>query len=100
MTLLYFVPNDPCKSVIVSSNGTAQYRITTTRKHVLGAPLLQIHRPMSSAARESYEPSFLVAEIEWKRWSQPVVRSSVFDGRMHEIELRDFLYELGARFST
>lgn len=93
---LYLVPNNPCKTVLVSNNGTAQYRITTRRKHLFGAPLCHIYCPATSPSGQDR----LVAEIEWKRWSHPVVRSDVFDGTMQEMELREFLYKLGRKFST
>jgi len=97
---LYLVPNDPGKTVFVSADGVAHYRVTTRRKHIFGAPLCQIYQPASPSSLSSSADDRLVGEIEWKRWSHPVVRSDVFDGTMQELELREFLYKLGRKFST
>ncbi|THH16833.1 hypothetical protein EUX98_g9239 [Antrodiella citrinella] len=96
---LYLVPNDPLKTVLFSADGATRYRITTRRKYIFGPPLSRIYRPVGTSSVPSKDDK-LVAEIEWKRWSHPVVRSDAFDGTMHEIELREFLYKLGKKFST
>ena len=93
---LYLVPNDPCKAVFVSSEGVALYRITTRRRHFFGTLVTQIHRPVSPGSTHNV----LVAEVEWKRWSHPVVKSDAFDGTMQDMEVREFLYKLGRKFST
>ncbi|KAH8100261.1 hypothetical protein BXZ70DRAFT_1008282 [Cristinia sonorae] len=95
---LHLVPNDPSKAVLMSDDGVVQYRITTRRKHLFCTPVCQIFR--SPAPSRPPTEDRLVAEIEWKRWSHPIVRSDVFDGTMLEMEVREFLYKLGRKFST
>lgn len=93
---LYLVPNDPEKTVLVSANGVAQYKVTTSKAQTFGSPAITtIFRPADN------EDDSLVAEIEWRRWRKhPVVRSNVFDGLGQELELRDFLYKVGSAFSS
>ncbi|KAL4242486.1 protein of unknown function DUF6593 [Abortiporus biennis] len=91
---LYFNPNDPMKTAIVSANGIPQYRISTSKAHTFGSPSTTlIQRPVENE---------VVAEILWKRGPgrHPVVRSNVFDGQSQEIEIREFLYKMGSAFSS
>lgn len=94
---LYFVPNDPEKTVLVSTNGIAHYRITTTKAGALRSPAItRISRPADTASNS------LVGEIEWRRgWgSHAIARSNVFDGVEQKIEIRELLYKVGSTFST
>ena len=93
---LYFVPNDPENTTLVSANGIAQYRITTSKAGAFRSPAVTtISRPAGPAAGS------IVGEIEWRRWgAHPLVRSNVFDGVEQTIEVRELLYKLGSTFST
>ena len=93
---LYFVPNDPEQTTLVSANGIAQYRIMTSKAGAFRSPAItRISRPADTAANS------IIGEIEWRRWhTHPVVRSNVFDGREQTIEIRELLYKLGSTFST
>jgi len=93
---LYLVPNDPERAVLVSTNGVAQYKVTTSKPGLFGSPAITtIMRPADN------EADSLVAEIEWRRWGKhPVVRSNVFDGSSEELEVREFLYKVGSTFSS
>ncbi|TCD64674.1 hypothetical protein EIP91_003788 [Steccherinum ochraceum] len=93
---LYLVPNDINKTVIMTADGVAKYRVATRRKFLVGPPLSQIYRCATGPDSEDT----LIGEVEWKRWSHPVVRSDRFDGTMREMELKDFLYKLGRNHST
>ncbi|RDB24128.1 Sterol regulatory element-binding protein cleavage-activating protein [Hypsizygus marmoreus] len=87
------------KTVLVSPNGVAHYRISTS-KQKNGSPLSVIQRPADSP-----EDS-IVAEIEWRTWEMPtVVRCPLFRGigrcigkRGLGIAAQKFLYKRG-RFS-
>ncbi|GBE82691.1 hypothetical protein BKA93DRAFT_726558 [Sparassis latifolia] len=92
---LYFVPNDPEHTTLVSTNGIAHYQVATTKGSTFGGPAVTvIKRPADS------EMDSVVAEVEWRRWgAHPVVRSNVFDGQIQELKVCDFLYKLGSHFS-
>lgn len=93
---LYFVPNDPEKTTLVSANGVAQYRITTSKAGAFRSPAVtRICGPADKTTGN------VVGEIEWRRWgAHPVVRSNVFDGAEQTLEVRELLYKLGSTFST
>lgn len=93
---LYFVPNDPEKTTLVSANGIAQYKIATSAAGALKSPAVtRIHRPAQSPADS------VIGEVHWRRWGfHPVVRTHVFDGVQQKIEVRELLYKLGSTFST
>lgn len=93
---LYFVPNDPERTTLVSSNGVAQYRIVTSRAGAFRSPAVtRVNRPAESLADS------VVGEIEWRRWGfHPIVKTHVFDGVEQKIEIRELLYKLGSTFST
>ncbi|TFK87924.1 hypothetical protein K466DRAFT_575625 [Polyporus arcularius HHB13444] len=91
---LYLVPNDPERTTLVSTNGVAHYKVTTTKTHRLAPAVLHIRRPA-----ESEDDSF-VADVEWKRFgAHPVVRTSVLDGMMQVLQVRELLYKLGKHFT-
>ncbi|KAI0737872.1 hypothetical protein C8Q80DRAFT_1114190 [Daedaleopsis nitida] len=91
---LYFSPNNPERTTLVSPNGVLQYQVTTTRAHRLAPPVLRIRRPADN------EQDSLVAAVEWRRLgAHAVVRSNIFDGTMLELEVRVFLYKLGHHFT-
>ena len=93
---LYFVPNDPENTTLVSANGLAQYRVVTSKAGAFRSPsVTTITRPADTAGNNA------VGEVEWKRWGgHPVVRSTVFDGTEQTLEVRELLYKLGSTFST
>ena len=93
---LYFVPNDPEKTTLVSANGVAQYQITTSKAGAFRSPAVtRISRPAGTTA------NIIVGDIEWRRWgAHPVVRSNAFDGVEQTLEVRELLYKLGSTFST
>ncbi|KAI0693725.1 hypothetical protein BC835DRAFT_1507621 [Cytidiella melzeri] len=93
---LYFVPNDPEKTTLVSTNGVAQYRIVTSRAGALKSPAVtRVNRPSDSLLDS------IVGEVEWRRYGRhPLVRSHVFDGTDQKIEIRNLLYKIGSAFST
>ena len=96
MMNLYFVPNDPENTTLVSANGVAQYRVITSKPSALrGTSVTTITRP-------SDKPSATVlARIDWKKWGgHPLVRSSIFDGTETRLEVRELLYKVGSTFST
>lgn len=91
---LYFIRNDSEKSTLVSPNGLAHYQIFTTKGQPFGKPATTlIQRCADPGVDEA------IAEIEWKRWSHPIVKSNIFDGRNQELEVREFLYKIGGSFS-
>lgn len=90
---LYLVPNNISNGTLLNAQGLVQYRFTTRRKHVFRPPITRIYRPASADASCPLPNDTIVAEIEWKRWSHPVIRSNVFDGSMQEMEVREFLYK-------
>jgi hypothetical protein len=93
---LYFVPNDPEQTTLVSTNGVAQYRIVTSRAGAFTSPsVTRINRPSDSLVDS------IVGDIEWRRYGlHPIVRSHVFDGVHQKIEVRELLYKIGSTFST
>ena len=91
---LYLVPNDPEWTTLVSDNGVAHYKVTTTRAHALAPAVTRILRPAASAREAA------VAEVEWRRFgAHPVVRSNVFDGAARQLQVRELLYKLGHHFT-
>lgn len=91
---LYFVPNDPERTTLVSANGVAHYQVSTTRTHRLAPTILHIRRSGDS------EADSFVADIDWKHFgAHPTVRTSVLDGMMEELQVRQLLYKLGKHFS-
>lgn len=96
MLYLYFIPNNPERTTLVSTNGVAQYRVITSKAGALRSPAItRVSRPADTVANG------IVGEIEWRRWgSHPVVRSNVFDGVDQKIEIRELLYKVGSTFST
>ncbi|KAI0345212.1 hypothetical protein BDW22DRAFT_1390641 [Trametopsis cervina] len=93
---LYFVPNDPEKTTLVSTNGIAQYRVVTSKAGAFKSPsVTRVNRP-AETVRDT-----VVGEVEWRRWGfHPQVRSNVFDGVDQKIEIRELLYKVGSTFST
>ena len=93
---LYFTPNDPEHTTLVSTNGVAQYRILTSKAGAIQSPAItRINRPADSFLDS------VVGEIEWRRYGfHPIVRSHVFDGSHQKIEIRELLYKIGSTFST
>ncbi len=93
---LYFVPNDPEHTTLVSANGVAQYRITTS-----SASALRVKSPSVTRITRPSNSVVTVGEVEWRRCGfHPVVRSHVFDGKDQCIEVRELLYKVGGTFST
>ena len=93
---LYFVPDDPERTTLVSADGIAQYRIVTSKAGAIRSPAVtRISRQSDTAANS------VVGEVEWRRWgSHAIVRSNVFDGVDQKIEIRELLYKIGSTFST
>ena len=95
MLELCLVRSDAENAFLTSPNGITHYKVVTTKGFPLGKPAFtQLHRfgPASTAD--------VIAEIEWKRWSHPIVKSTVFDGQNQELEVREFLYKIGSSFSS
>ncbi len=91
---LYLVPNDPERTTLVSANGVAHYKVHTAKAHRFGPSVLSIRRSADE------EVDSVVGEVEWRRFgAHPVVRSNVFDGTLQEMEVRNFLYKPGHRFT-
>ena len=95
---LYFVPNDPERTTLVSSTGDALYQIVTSSPlPFAGPPVSRIKRPADC------EADSIVAEIEWRRWgAHPIVRSSVFNGAVKVLQVRQLLFKQSkmSRFSA
>lgn len=90
---LFLIPNNPEKTVIVSPNGVAHYKVATS-KNKAGVKVSRIQRPAET------EEESVVAEIEWKHWDRPtVVRSCLHGGlgeeqtRKGRVQAMDFLYK-------
>lgn len=95
---LYFVPNDPEMTTLVTTDGVAKYRVTTSKAGAFhtNPAITRVCKQVNAATNTS-----VVGEILWRRWgSHPIVRSSVFDGVEQKIEIRELLYKLGSTFST
>lgn len=93
---LYFIPNDPEQTTLVSGSGVPQYTVSTTKSSGFRKPVVtKICRPTETVADN------VIGEVEWRKWgAHPVVRSNVFDGTDQIIEVRELLYKLGSTFST
>ncbi|EJF62655.1 hypothetical protein DICSQDRAFT_146329 [Dichomitus squalens LYAD-421 SS1] len=93
---LYFVPNDPERTTLMSANGVIHYQVTTVKARRFTPAILRIKRPAIDANEDT-----CVAEVKWKRGfrAHPVVRSHIFDGEMQELQVRHFLYKVGRLFS-
>lgn len=93
---LYFIPNDPERTTLVSANGIAQYKVVTSQAGAFKSPsVTRINRPAGCSADS------VIGEVHWRRWGfHPVVRTHVFDGVQQQIEVRELLYKLGSTFST
>jgi hypothetical protein len=96
---LFLVPNNPERTVLVSSNGVAHYQVRTS-KILGGSRVSRIQRPAES------EEDSIVAEIEWKSWNAPtVVRSHLLGGLGRSVcmgiglRATEFLYKRG-QFSS
>ncbi|CAL1703411.1 unnamed protein product [Somion occarium] len=91
---LYFSPNDPGETMLVSDDGIVHYKIVTAKRNVIGSCARTIiERP------EEVNGSRAVAVIKWRRWSHPSVMTHIFDGIKQEMDLREFLYKLGGKFT-
>ena len=93
---LYFVPNDPERTTLMSANGVIHYQVTTAKAQRLSPAILRIKRPVTDTEEDTF-----VAEVEWRRGFgvHPVVRSHMFDGTVQELQVREFLYKVGGHFS-
>ncbi|KAF8626344.1 hypothetical protein AX15_005001 [Amanita polypyramis BW_CC] len=66
---LYLIPDNPERTVLVSSNGVAHYKIRT-----IGRPKISVLQRPADCEQES-----IVAQIEWKSWDSPsMIRSPLF----------------------
>ena len=98
MQYLYFIPNDPESTTLVSPKGVAQYRVLTSKAAaILRSPAVtRISRNSGDASTTT-----TIGVVEWRKWGgHPVVRSTVFDGNEQKIAVRELLYKLGSTFST
>ncbi|KIL68544.1 hypothetical protein M378DRAFT_71320 [Amanita muscaria Koide BX008] len=90
---LYLVPNNPERTVLVSPNGVAHYKIRTE-----GRPRISVLQRPAESEEES-----IVAEIEWRRWDSPSMIRSPLLGVSRElirrcgtgIFLNNFLFRKG-----
>jgi hypothetical protein len=91
---LFLVPNDPERTVLVSSNGVAHYKVRTSKiKH--GPWVSVVQRPAET------EEDSIVAEVEWRYWGAPTIvlcpLLSAMAGRMGKrgfgVPAKTFLYK-------
>ncbi|KAI0082861.1 hypothetical protein K474DRAFT_1681238 [Panus rudis PR-1116 ss-1] len=92
---LFFVPNNPEKTVLVSASGVPHYKVDTTQKGLFRSASKTIIQRCSGKGEATP-----LAEVQWLRWTHPIVKSHVFDGTQQQVDLRDFLYKIGRSFTT
>ena len=83
---LFLAPNNPERTILVSSNGVAHYQVTTTKSRTFaGAGRRYVTTVQRNA--DTVEDS-IVGEIEWKNWGAPtLVKSARRGGLNTEMEL-------------
>ncbi|KAF9466257.1 TonB box-containing protein [Collybia nuda] len=92
---LFLVPNNLLRTVFVSNNGVAHYRVRTTKEK--SRQISRIQRPAEC------EEDSIVAEVEWKSWRAPTTIRCPLLGNIGErgfgMLAASFLYKCGT-FST
>lgn len=87
---LFLAPNNPERTILVSSNGVAHYQVSTTKSRIFaGAGRRYVTTIQRNA--DTVEDS-IVGEIEWKNWGAPTLVKSVLLDEM-DVKLKDFLYK-------